>query len=93
VQAQQVAIGNNILQIGSIHGGILNVLQPGAAPKLTANPPPVFIRPRRVRDFHGRDQEWQQARQALLAAESKHLEIYGGPQSGKALFYVLWLLT
>jgi len=86
VQAKQVAIGNNILQIGSIHGGILNVMQPGTAPKLTSKALPIFIRPRRVRDFHGRDREWQQARRALMAAEPKHLEVYGGPQSGKSTF-------
>jgi hypothetical protein len=42
----QVAVGNYILQIGSVHGGVVNVAPPGQQPVLRPRPTPVSLRPR-----------------------------------------------
>lgn len=41
----QLAIGNNILQIGEIHGGIVNIIAPDKKPNFTRKPRPLYIRP------------------------------------------------
>jgi hypothetical protein len=42
----QVAIGNNIIQIGAIHGGVVNVALPEQQPRPQPRPTPISLRPR-----------------------------------------------
>jgi len=42
----QIAIGNNILQIGAIYGGVVNINTPEAQPRPEPRPSPVLLRPR-----------------------------------------------
>ena len=57
----QVAIGNNILQIGSIHGGIVNIIAPEDKPVFKGRPRPVFLRPRVFPGFLDREVECKSA--------------------------------
>ena len=47
----QVAVGNNILQIGSIHGGVVQFLSPGDRPNVRPRPLPVSLRPRAFKNL------------------------------------------
>jgi len=42
----QLAIGENILQIGDVHGGVVNVAMPEQKPQPKPRPSPVLLRPR-----------------------------------------------
>jgi len=61
----QVAIGNNILQIGDVHGGVVNVTMPGQEPRSTPRPTPVFLRPRPFAGLLNRQAELSNASVAL----------------------------
>jgi hypothetical protein len=61
----QVAIGNNILQIGSVHGGVVNVAMPEQRPQPRPRPTPVFLRPRPFPGLLDRDLEVRDATRAL----------------------------
>ncbi len=61
----QVAIGNNILQIGDVHGGVVNVTMPGQEPQSTPRPTPVFLRPRPFPGLLNRQAELSNASAAL----------------------------
>ena len=53
----QIAIGNNILQIGSLHGDLVMAAPPGSIPNPTLRPPPVKVVPRQPNPFFGRRAE------------------------------------
>jgi hypothetical protein len=53
----QVAVGSHIIQIGSVHGGIVNVLAPGQRIVPRPRPTPVLLRPRRFRGLLDRKTE------------------------------------
>ena len=75
----QVAIGNYIVQIGSVHGGVVNVTMPQEQPRL--RPGPVLLRPRRFRNLLDRQTERSTATHVLGMAEP--VEFYGRPGLGK----------
>lgn len=64
----QVAIGNNIIQIGSIHGGVVNIVQPDQQPRPQPRPTPVFLRPRPFPGLLDREAEVGAAIAALQSA-------------------------
>ena len=77
----QVAIGNNILQIGDVHGGVVNILQPDKKPIFSQRAGPVFVRPRPFPGFLNREQELGAAVDALRIGTS--ISIYGENGFGK----------
>ncbi len=77
----QVAVGTSILQIGSIHGGVVNIAPPQAQPTPGRVPPPVFLRPRAVRNLLGRREEVEAALVTLQSSEP--LEFHGEQGLGK----------
>ena len=64
----QVAIGSYILQIGSVHGGLVNVAAPNQGPQFRPRPTPVYLRPRPFPDILDRQAEVQAATAALASA-------------------------
>ena len=62
----QIAIGNNILQIGSLHGDMVTVAPPGTIADLVPRPSPVKVAPREPEPFFGRQTESD-----LLIAEAR----------------------
>jgi hypothetical protein len=77
----QVAIGNNIIQIGSIHGGVVNIVQPEQQPRPQPRPTPVFLRPRPFPGMLDRETEVSAATDALQSATP--VEFYGQAGVGK----------
>jgi hypothetical protein len=61
----QVAIGNNIIQIGSVHGGVVNIVAPEQQPRPRPRPSPVFLRPQPVPELLDREAELGGAVSAL----------------------------
>ena len=59
----QIAIGNNILQIGAHHGDLVMMAAPGSISSPTLRPLPIRVVPRRPQPFFGR-----RAEAALLVA-------------------------
>ena len=77
----QVAIGSNILQIGSVHGGVVNIAMPGAITPPRPRPVPVFLRPRPFPGLLDRRDETGRVAAALRLAQP--IEIDGEPGLGK----------
>jgi hypothetical protein len=77
----QIAIGEHILQIGSISGGVVNIISPEQRPVPKPRPTPVNARPRAFRDLLGREEEVGKALAALRSAEP--VEVYGHTGLGK----------
>ncbi len=76
----QVAVGNNIVQIGHVSGGIVYILkEPPPPPQL--KPPPVSLLPKPFRNLLDRVTETAEVVQALESQES--VECIGEPGSGK----------
>ncbi len=77
----QIAIGNYMVQIGSIHGGVVNIAMPEEQahwqPRLT----PVLLRPRRFTGLLDRKPETSVAATVLHTAQP--LEFYGQSGWGK----------
>ena len=53
----QIAIGDNILQIGDVHGGVVNIIQPDKKPTFSQRKRPVMLRPRKFPGFLDRETE------------------------------------
>ncbi len=53
----QIAIGDNILQIGDVHGGVVNIIQPDKKPTFSQRQRPVMLRPRKFPGFLNRETE------------------------------------
>jgi len=64
----QAAVGNYNVQIGSVHGGVVNLVTGGQQPRPRPRPTPVFLRPRPFADLLDRDAEIDTASDALRAA-------------------------
>jgi hypothetical protein len=77
----QVAIGNNIIQIGAIHGGVVNVALPEQQPHPQPRPTPVFLRPRPFPGLLDREAEAGAANAALQSATP--VEFHGQAGLGK----------
>ena len=77
----QVAIGNNILQIGSVHGGVVNIATPGTLAPPRPRPSPVLLRPRSFPGLLDRHAETSHVAVALRAAQP--VEIDGEAGLGK----------
>jgi len=77
----QVAIGNNILQIGDINGGIVNIIAPEKKPNFIKRSQPVYLRPRAFPGLLDREVEQKTAVGALRSSES--LSISGPNGIGK----------
>jgi LysM repeat protein len=75
----QIAVGNYNLQIGSVHGGVVNINVP--RPRLTARPTPVYILPRRFAGLLDRVDEVEQAAGSLT--ETEPVELTGKAGAGK----------
>ncbi len=76
----QVAVGNYNLQIGSVHGGVVNINLPDQRPRLRARPTPVRILPRRIAGLLDRMEETGTAEMALstqVPVEFNALSGYG----------------
>jgi hypothetical protein len=77
----QVAVGTHILQIGSVHGGVVNVAVPEQRPVPRPRAAPVLLRPRPFPGFLGREEEVESAVAALRAA--RPVQLSGPPGAGK----------
>ncbi|HEV2736252.1 MAG TPA: AAA family ATPase, partial [Longimicrobiaceae bacterium] len=77
----QVAVGTHILQIGSVHGGVVNVAVPEQRPVPRPRAAPVLLRPRPFPGFLGREDEVESAVAALRAA--RPVQLSGPPGAGK----------
>ncbi|HEX8245637.1 MAG TPA: hypothetical protein VF541_19145, partial [Longimicrobium sp.] len=77
----QVAVGTHILQIGSIHGGVVHLATPGEAPRPRPRATPVRLLPRPFPAMLGRGAETGAACAALSAGES--VEVHGEAGMGK----------
>ncbi len=77
----QVAIGNNILQIGNVYGGVVNVAMPEQKPRPQPRPTPVSLRPRPFPGLLDREAEVVAATTALQSATP--VEFYGQAGLGK----------
>ena len=77
----QVAIGNNILQIGDVHGGVVNVMMPKQKVLPKPRPTPVDLRPRAFPNLLDRETEINTATAALQSAQP--VEFQGQAGFGK----------
>lgn len=77
----QVAVGSHILQIGSVHGGVVNVAVPEQRPVPRPRAAPVLLRPRPFPGLLGREDEVEAAVDALR--EARPVELSGPPGAGK----------
>ncbi|MCB0165027.1 MAG: hypothetical protein KDI79_12420 [Anaerolineae bacterium] len=77
----QVAIGSYIIQIGSVHGGVVNVRMPDQEPKIQLRPTPIDLRPRAFPGLLGRDSEVNKAVASLQARQP--VEVFGRVGVGK----------
>lgn len=77
----QVAIGQYILQIGDVNGGIVNIALPEQQPGARPRPAPVDLRPRLFRGLLDRKTAVASANTALQAAQS--VEFAGREGIGK----------
>jgi LysM repeat protein len=64
----QVAVGRHVLQIGSVHGGVVNVALSDQQPRLRPRPAPVILRPRPLPGLVDRETEVGAATGALRSA-------------------------
>jgi hypothetical protein len=74
----QIAIGDNILQIGDVHGGVVNIIQPDKKPFFSPRPRPVMIRPRKFPGFLNYETEMGEVVAAFNDGESVSLYAQNG---------------
>jgi len=79
----QIAVGTHILQIGSVHGGIVNVAVPGEQPRPKARSGPIQFRPRPFPGILDRTEESGAAIRALDSGQS--VEVFGQAGIGKTV--------
>jgi LysM repeat protein len=85
----QVAVGNYNLQIGSVHGGVVNINLPDQRPRLRPRATPVMILPRRIAGLLDRVDEIGAAEMAL----TNELPVEFSAQSGLGKTTLLRLLA
>ena len=86
----QVAIGTNILQIGSIHGGVVNIAMPGQIAPPRPRPTPIFLRPRPFPGLLDRHMEAAAALAALGSAEPAEFTAEAGMGKTSLLRHVAY---
>jgi hypothetical protein len=79
----QIAVGKHILQIGSVHGGIVNVAVPGEQPRPKARSLPIQLRPRPFPGILNRTEESAAATRSLECGQSA--EFFGESGLGKTV--------
>jgi hypothetical protein len=77
----QVAVGNYILQIGSVHGGVLNLAAPGSQARPRERTGPILLRPRPINGWLDREVELDTAVKGVRSALP--VEISGEPGIGR----------
>lgn len=77
----QIAIGESILQIGEIHGGIVNIVAPQKKPNFSPQARPVYLRPLAFHGLLDRAKELGSTVGALEVPES--ISIHGQSGLGK----------
>jgi len=82
--AGQIAVGSYILQVGDVHGGIVNIAAPGQQPQPRERPAPVWVRPRPLRGWLDRQEELAQSLSAIRSGVP--VEVSGEPGVGKTAF-------
>lgn len=80
----QIAIGDNILQIGNVHGGIVNIIQPDKKPTFNPRKRPVVVRPRKFPGFLNHESDLRTAVSAMNNGES--VSVYAQNGMGKTAF-------
>ena len=79
----QLIVGNYNIQIGSIHGGVVNFISPEQQPRLRPRATPVFFLPRPFPQLLGRKGEVNAAIASFQATQS--VEFYSQPGLGKTV--------
>ncbi len=79
--AGQVAVGNYILQVGAVHGGVVNIAAPGQQPQRRPRNAPVLLLPRPIRGWLDRTAEIQTSISAIRSGIT--LEVSGDAGIGK----------
>jgi hypothetical protein len=77
----QLAIGKYVVQIGSVHGGEVNIAMPAEQPQWRLRMLPILLRPRRFPGLLDRQPEGRAATAALQ--NGVPLEFHGQPGQGK----------
>jgi hypothetical protein len=77
----QIAIGNYVVQIGSVHGGVVNITMPAEQSQPRLRPTPILMRPRRFPGLLDRKPETNTAVAALRYVQP--VEYYGASGWGK----------
>ncbi|WP_445635988.1 Ig-like domain-containing protein [Nostoc sp. DSM 114161] len=79
----QIAVGSRIIQIGSVHGGVVNIASAQEQPRQKAIATPVFLLPRPFPELIGRKDE---IKSAIATLESKQsVEFYSAAGLGKSV--------
>ncbi len=79
----QIAVGTHVLQIGSVHGGIVDAAATRPQPRPKARPVPIELRPRPFPAILDRDEESAAAIRALESLQS--VELFGQAGIGKTV--------
>jgi hypothetical protein len=79
----QIAVGTHVLQIGSVHGGIVDAAATRPQPRPKARPVPIELRPRPFPAILDRDEESAAAIRALESLQS--VELFGEAGIGKTV--------
>ncbi len=79
----QLAIGNHIIQIGSVAGGVVNITPAGMTPRVQPHPTPIHLTPRPFNALLDRQAEIAAATAALQKNEA--IEFWGEDGLGKTV--------
>ncbi|MBI4279757.1 MAG: choice-of-anchor D domain-containing protein, partial [Armatimonadetes bacterium] len=79
----QVAVGSHIVQIGSVHGGVVNIAAADQLPAVRPRPAPVLLRPRAFPGLLDREAELHTASSAMESGGP--VEFHGGAGIGKTV--------
>lgn len=79
----QLIVGNHNIQIGSIHGSVVNILSAEQPPRLQPRATPVFLLPRPFPQLLGRQSEVSIAIASFQSTQS--VEFYSEPGLGKSV--------
>jgi hypothetical protein len=79
----QLVVGNYNIQIGSIHGSVVNILSTEQQPRLQARATPVFLLPRPFPQLLGRQAEVSTAIASFQSTQT--VEFYSQPGIGKSV--------
>ena len=81
--SDQLAVGHHIIQIGSVHGGIVQIAAPEQQPRTFPRTTPVFLLPRPFAGLLGRQTE---IATAIATLQTKlPVEFYSGSRFGKTV--------